>query len=43
MSRTLNQGRNAITDALVEGRNIEIVSIALRRDAEALKNETNQA
>ena len=32
MTRTLNQGRNAITDALVEGRNIEVASIALGRD-----------
>ncbi len=31
MTRTLNQGRNALTDALVNGRNIEVASIALGR------------
>lgn len=32
MSRTLNQGRNALTDALVSGRDVAVVSVALGRD-----------
>ena len=32
MARTLNQGRNALTDALVNGRAIEVTEVALGRD-----------
>ena len=32
MSRTLNQGRNALTDALVSGRQIDVLEVAVGRD-----------
>jgi hypothetical protein len=35
MTRTTNDGRNALTDALVEGRNIEVVEVAVGRDGAA--------
>jgi len=37
MTRTLNQGRNAITDALVQGDDITVTEIAVGRDGTAFQ------